>query len=553
MINYDLEKQSIDSQNITILITAAGSIKSACNYKLALDEPAFLNIGTSLAIDEIKKKAKSKIILALNKNLTGLTKFRPFDNIDLVEIGATNNIIETILESLKYIKTEWCLINPITTIPTSNDFSYPFIEFGSKKLLQENWSAISIENNKKPMFFSKSAKSTHRILSYPFTGRILAKKDDLEMGIHDLKNEEKKDLINLANNLFNNCNVQIRFTDWLDIGHIATYPLTRIGSIKSRFFNKLIFDEEKNIIKKVSNNKNKIDQEIRFYRNMPSEIKRFFPSIFNINYRESYISYEMEYIGYPNLSEIYLFSELGPNAILRIFNSIESIVKILYGKKYLIKENVDWLYSKKTKSRQNDLEEIIDKKDFKFLKRFYLFDFKINNIKFPSLKRTFSLLKKELIDFEINRPLYLGHGDLCFNNILVDPLFGSIKLIDPKAEKHKKLNQNGIIDNFYDLSKLNHSIEGLYDSVVNNLYKIKILEVNNISLELYKPKEYQLYNNFFKEIIIEKRINIRELRLLTANLFLSMLPLHVDDKDRMLVLALIGSIFMSEYSINEVI
>ena len=67
------------------------------------------------------------------------------------------------------------------------------------------------------------------------------------------------------------------------------------------------------------------------------------------------------------------------------------------------------------------------------MREIYENDFKINNIRLPSLKKTFLIINEELIKFEKIRPLHLGHGDLCFNNILVDPIYGTINLIDPKA------------------------------------------------------------------------------------------------------------------------
>ena len=139
-----------------------------------------------------------------------------------------------------------------------------------------------------------------------------------------------------------------------------------------------------------------------------------------------------------------------------------------------------------------------------------------------------------------------------FNNILVDPLFGTVNLIDPKAEKHKIFKKYGLIDSFYDLSKLNHSIEGFYDSIVNNLFILNITNIKNISLEVYKPPEYEIYNFYFKSIIAEK-IDNEILKLLTGNLFLSMLPMHLDNIERVISLALLGSIYMSEYNIKQIL
>ena len=52
-------------KDIVLVVPAAGSVNSVCNYKLAFEDNGFLNIGTTLAIDEIKKKLNNKIVLAV--------------------------------------------------------------------------------------------------------------------------------------------------------------------------------------------------------------------------------------------------------------------------------------------------------------------------------------------------------------------------------------------------------------------------------------------------------------------------------------------------------
>tara|TARA_B100000886_G_scaffold186908_1_gene128309 strand:+ start:2862 stop:4496 length:1635 start_codon:yes stop_codon:yes gene_type:complete len=541
----------ISHSDLTTLIPSSGSINSACNYNLACKDPGSLNIGSSLAISEIQKNIETKIILSIKEKKETIYQFKPFENIKFVEIGNTKNITETISKSLKHVTTKWCLINPITTIPSSKKINDSFIEFGLNKLPKENWASICFDKNKNPIFLTKSDKNSYGLMSYPFTGRILAKTEDIKMAINKLNDFEKNDLINLAKKLFEVKEIKIIHNIWLDIGHLATYPITRITSINSRFFNKFFFDKQKNTIKKKSNNKTKIKQEIFFYKTIPNEIKRYFPMIFSVSKSKEEISYEMEYISKPNLSEIYLFGSIGPNAVLRIFNSIKRVFQTLYDKEYFAKENASWLYSLKTIKRQSQIKKIIEIEDYKILDKIYNNDFILNNLRFPSLKKTFSLLEKKLNYFENNRPLHIGHGDLCFNNILVDPLFGTINLIDPKAEKHVQLKKYGLIDSLYDLSKLNHSIEGFYDSIVNNLFTLNINNFQNISLEVYKPPEYEIYNLYFKNIMAEK-IDNENLKLLTGNLFLSMLPMHLDNIERVISLALLGSIYMSEYNIKQI-
>ncbi len=544
------------NKDLTLLVPAAGIVKTPFNFKSCTKDPSFLNMGHSLAIEEIRKKYDCKLLLSVHKKSKNFFKLMPFNGIEILEVGLTKSIAETLYKSLENVKSKWCLINPITTLPDTNFVDTPFIEFGSKLIPKEEWSSLIFNKDNDPFFINKSAKKYLGILSHPFTGRILAETEDLISVINNLEESKKNDCINIAISLFKAAKVDIKFSkNWLDIGHEATYPLLKKSTITSRFFNSIITDERNNSITKKSSNKQKIDNEISFYKNIPNKIKRYFPEILRIEQNASYSSYEMEFISKPTLSEIYLFNELGHNSIFRIFISIEKVLNAFYENKHFVEDCPTWIYSAKTNSRIENLSKIINQNetdDISILKSIYNNSFKINNINFPSLERTFFNLKEQIKKFDNISSLFIGHGDLCFNNILVDPLYGDIKLIDPKAEQYFDKNIYGLVDKFYDLSKLNHSIEGIYDSVVNNLYRLEILDIKNISFEVYKPKEYDIYNMYFTEIISYKRIKKDDLRLLTANLFFSMLPLHIENVKKVIALAFIGNIFFYGHSIKKV-
>ena len=141
---------------------------------------------------------------------------------------------------------------------------------------------------------------------------------------------------------------------------------------------------------------------------------------------------------------------------------------------------------------------------------------------------------------------------MCFNNILVDQLSGSVKLIDPKAYFNKKDNFLGLIDPNYDLAKINHSCKYLYDSVVNNLYYMQVNN-NEVDISIYAPLEYDLVNKLFNQYLIKKNLDQNTLRFLTASLFISMLPLHIDDENRMICFAILGSIAMHNFDFDKFI
>ena len=159
-------------KDLTVLVPAAGIIKIPFNSKFLIKDPSFLNMGHSLAIQEIKQQYDCKILLSVQNKSKNFLKLIPFEGIEILEVGLTKSITDTLSKSLVNVKSKWCLINPITTLPDTDFVEEPFIEFGSKLIPKEQWSALIFNKNNNPLFISKSAKKYLGIQSHPFTGRI---------------------------------------------------------------------------------------------------------------------------------------------------------------------------------------------------------------------------------------------------------------------------------------------------------------------------------------------------------------------------------------------
>ena len=166
----------------------------------------------------------------------------------------------------------------------------------------------------------------------------------------------------------------------------------------------------------------------------------------------------------------------------------------------------------------------------------------------PSLQNNFKKLSRILSEFEINSKLWFGHGDFCFNNILIDPYSLSTKIIDPKALNSLGKKYIGFVPKNYDLAKLNHSFISLYDSIIANMYTIKIIDDSEFKLNIFHPNKYLFIKEIFEDIFFDNNKNlISDINLITANLFFSMLPLHSEDPKRMLALAIIGNAMFESY------
>ena len=528
----------IEEEKSAVLILAAGY--KAYDDSFTLDEP-FLNIGNTLIIERIKKYciSKNKIYIAVSNFSVNFQQLKSFDNCNFINSGPTLGVIDTIEKSIDYIKEDFINILPITTVPDNNFTNKKSIYFGDNKIAKENWSAISYINKTTIEYLFKKKEIDFKKKCYPFTGRISSEKRNIKDALEEINIDKRQDLLYLAKILIEKYNHSIIHERWYDAGHSTTYFETKISSFRSRFFNQIKYNHKRNSIVKTSQDTIKLKKEIKYYKNIPSRLKVFFPILLNQDQEEKEVL-ELEYLPFPNLSEIFLFRKTGTNRWETIIRSLFNIYTELYlnNKAKRILSNSSYLYSEKLNKRVNILDKIIDNLNNELLKKIRSTGIKVNNNTLPSLNTTINKIKKELKDFEKERPLLFGHGDLCFNNILIEPISGSIKLIDPKADSLGN-NKIGYVDPFYDIAKLNHSFECFYDSIVNNMFSITFNR-NKYELKIFKPCNYEVANFYFQEIFLKKLIDKNLLRILTSNLFLSMIPLHKDDEEKMAALLIIG-------------
>ena len=525
-------------ENNAVLILAAG-YKAYDNSFIKL-EP-FLNIGNTLIIDRIKKNciSKNKIYIAINNFSKKLQYLKSFDNCKFIEVGETMGVIDTIRKSIDYIEEDFINILPITTVPDTKFIDRKTIYFGDNKVSKENWSAISYLNKTKIEYLFKKREIDFKKKCYPFTGRISTEKNNIRDALKYIKDSQMYDLLYLAKILIENYKHFIKHEKWYDAGHSTTYFETKISSFSSRFFNDVKYNHKSNSIIKISQDIIKLRKEINFYKNIPSELKVFFPILINKDQEEK-VFLELEYLPFPNLAEIFLFRKITANQWETIVNKLFNVYSDLYlnnkSQKFLYDSS--HLYSEKLSQRLKMVNKLLDNLNSKLLKKIINNGIKVNNNILPSLNITDTKIQNELKKIEKQRPLSFGHGDLCFNNILIEPISGSIKLIDPKADFIGN-NKIGYVDPFYDLAKLNHSFSCFYDSIVNNMFSISYINDQYV-LKIFKPFNYEVANFYFQKIFVDNLIDKELLRILTSNLFLSMLPLHKDDEQKMAALLIIG-------------
>lgn len=315
----------------------------------------------------------------------------------------------------------------------------------------------------------------------------------------------------------------VKTEKWFDIGHLDKY-YSSLLAVKAREFNRITIDTNRAILRKTSDNKEKLIGEILWYLKLPTEIEYVRPRIFSFSTRfeEPYI--EMEYYSYHTLHELFLYGELTQHQWRTIFQSIQFMLSDF--KRYQvcgkdIRLSLEDVYLNKTIIR---MEEIQDN-----FARFFHQGIEINGVQYKSLKDIIGILKRIIPEMLYNvDSFHIIHGDLCFSNIMVDDTFSFVKVIDPRGN-FGTYDIYG--DGRYELAKLFHSIDGKYDYIIKDLFEIEIDEERAaINFKINDCKQsidlYELLILVFRDDII----NIQEIELIESLLFFSMVPLHRENQ-----------------------
>ena len=312
--------------------------------------------------------------------------------------------------------------------------------------------------------------------------------------------------------------------DWFDIGHSQKYFETRM-QVEARTFNHIEIDQNRGILKKTSKDIKKFIGEIKWYLKLPNDIEYIRPRIFNysLHYEQPYVS--MEYYSYRTLHALFLYGDLSGEQWKRIFEKIKFVLHDF--SRYKLEDNnlndsLQSMYLDKTINRLNKLRAQPSFKN--------LFDqsININGKSYQSLDVIVGRLKNVIPSLLYNAKHFtIIHGDFCFPNIMIDDNLKFIKLIDPRG---KFGNYDIYGDPRYEIAKLLHSIEGKYDFIIKDLFRLEIQGENNFYLEILESsREFDL-TEIFMEVFNESiKDDLKQITLIEALLFLSMVPMHKEN------------------------
>ena len=339
-----------------------------------------------------------------------------------------------------------------------------------------------------------------------------------------------------SNEIFQNQLIDITYKsiESVDLRFSSNYFKARIHLVNIRFFNKLTCIDNK--LQKTVDNYTKAQDESNWYNSVSKILPHRIPSLVKPCSAESN-TYTIEYLPMVSLAEIYTFSIIEVNQWELILREIQGLIKELRGhidpgiaNTDSIKANLNYLLFEKTELRFKDY---CHQHGFDVNSEIHL-----NGVKVCS---NFSEIISNCRDIVMKQELITSifHGDMCLSNILYDSRTSVLKLIDPRGISlaNNQLSPKALYGPLnYDLAKLAHSLIGNYDLIIAgkmgnasishrpNILNIEcIFSIDDYHRSIIKmSEEFQITNEF----------NISKFYPSCVMLFMSMLPLHADSKQR---------------------
>lgn len=322
---------------------------------------------------------------------------------------------------------------------------------------------------------------------------------------------------------------------WVDVGSVENYLDAQYKLIQHRSSNSFHINEletGKTITKQGESDK--INNEIDWIR----EVGKVSPEVVLKIYNTTTNSYEMDYCSDPLLSKIYLYENVTPEKFGEIINNLLLVVnKGLWQKESytnainIVQECKDMYVNKPTTrlAQWSGLDQFKDSNNVI-----------VNELQITNIESRINKITQYLTSH--HKPIVgIIHGDFHFGNIFYNEKNMSFKLIDPRGSfgRHK-----GIVgDVYYELAKLRHSYQGMYDAILDGLYSIeKDEQTFNIRFGPRKSK----YINLLDNIISELGYDLNIIKMIELTIFLSLIPLHNDSKNNQLAFFLQAMLLIGE-------
>lgn len=316
---------------------------------------------------------------------------------------------------------------------------------------------------------------------------------------------------------------------WVDVGNPDRQSAAHRALLAARHFNELSFDATFGTVTKRSANVEKFVDEITYLRLLPPDVAVLFPRVLDAStdWANPYVT--MEYYGYPSLSDAFLFENVDEGIWRRVFEHLYAVLdsSMWQHRRPLRAADVQAMYLDKPRTRLSSIAHPTALVNLIA----HAGPIRVNDEALTNLPALWPKLETAVDALTETAEATIVHGDLCLSNILYDLRAKIVKLIDPRGS----FGGSGIFgDPRYDVAKLYHSVYGLYDCIVNDLFEADA-SGSDIRLDIRSQTQHEAIRVAFEAVFFE-RFDRREILLITGLIFASLPALHDDSPPRQIAM-----------------
>lgn len=327
--------------------------------------------------------------------------------------------------------------------------------------------------------------------------------------------------------------------EWFDFGHVDTIVKARRQLLQPRHFNALTINPVLNTITKVSQHSAKLAQELAWFELLPEDLRVLTPRLIVSRNTDGNVQVSQEFYGYPTLAELYTYGDLPVDvwrSVLRHVLRIHQEFRRYPG--HLEPEQIATMYADKTWDRL----EALRAQDERWAALLAADTVTFQGRTLRNVHTFTDALNARAAQLVESAPVNVIHGDFCFSNILFDLNNQIVRLIDPRGS----FGVPGIYgDARYDIAKLRHSVSGLYDFVMADLFDVSVDE-NGFRADIYADARTTAIAEEFDRMVAEIGYDVNDIRFIEALLFISMVPYHQGHFQRQQVLYLTGLALLND-------
>lgn len=325
----------------------------------------------------------------------------------------------------------------------------------------------------------------------------------------------------------------------VDLRSVDTFLSYMTGATETRHFNQVAVKD--GVMRKASADIAKIRAEYHYFHVIPEPMKRFLLPTFDYVERVDEASYAMERLSVPDAAiqmVHFAFDEASFGMLLTAFFSfLDARTHRPCGAQAVRNVAHDEILSK-MHARFATFSATAPGRRVDALLRSGSLDGGLKAMH----QRATALIEQAIAD-DLSDTLAVGHGDPCLSNILFHRDIGLFRLIDPRGAETLDA---AFMHPLYDLAKFSHSVLGGYDFINNGLFECQLDAELGLSLKMEGGGPPAWAQAMFIDALNAAGISLRVVRAYELSLFLSMLPLHLDNPRKLPAFCLVAANIMDQ-------